>query len=315
MMRAQRLAAALDALAAHLRDEELTRIATFATIHGCGLSADFTARGAAILAEVDALLAARSPGAGQPTQEAGVWRCSFCGKTQDEVRKLIAGPTVHICNECIDLCNDIVEEEGLDDDEDDAGADDVTAPASVVPKSEPEPRGPAAVCHCWHARPLDPPCGMGRTRRAAPWQSSSRRVGWRPSVACAGRPGPGASWGGGVMPESLTPLLVVIVWLWCWLVLGFFLWRGRGYLDHHPRVARAISTGMLVFNVGMIVLITIGLTVVAIGATLEFRPRFPTAPNPGSWANPYEATDPVNGERFELKPRLPDLGPGLAGAR
>ena len=38
-------------------------------------------------------------------------RCSFCGKTQDEVKKIIAGPTVYICDECIDLCNDIMEEE------------------------------------------------------------------------------------------------------------------------------------------------------------------------------------------------------------
>ncbi|MDF1613614.1 ATP-dependent Clp protease ATP-binding subunit ClpX [Desulfurivibrio dismutans] len=37
--------------------------------------------------------------------------CSFCGKPQSEVRKLIAGPTVYICNECIDLCNEIVNEE------------------------------------------------------------------------------------------------------------------------------------------------------------------------------------------------------------
>ncbi|OGR01570.1 MAG: ATP-dependent protease ATP-binding subunit ClpX [Deltaproteobacteria bacterium RIFOXYD12_FULL_55_16] len=37
--------------------------------------------------------------------------CSFCGKSQDEVRKLIAGPTVYICNECIDLCNEIVTED------------------------------------------------------------------------------------------------------------------------------------------------------------------------------------------------------------
>src|SRR6516164_7890755 len=39
--------------------------------------------------------------------------CSFCGKSQDEVRKLIAGPTVYICDECIDLCNDILLEEGV----------------------------------------------------------------------------------------------------------------------------------------------------------------------------------------------------------
>lgn len=37
--------------------------------------------------------------------------CSFCGKSQDEVRKLIAGPEVYICDECIDLCNDIILEE------------------------------------------------------------------------------------------------------------------------------------------------------------------------------------------------------------
>jgi hypothetical protein len=35
-------------------------------------------------------------------------RCSFCGKTQDEVRTLVAGSKVWICDECIDLCNDIV---------------------------------------------------------------------------------------------------------------------------------------------------------------------------------------------------------------
>src|SRR5260221_110709 len=41
----------------------------------------------------------------------GTLVCSFCGKGQDEVRKLIAGPTVYICDECIDLCNDIIAEE------------------------------------------------------------------------------------------------------------------------------------------------------------------------------------------------------------
>ncbi|MBF0461457.1 MAG: ATP-dependent Clp protease ATP-binding subunit ClpX [Magnetococcales bacterium] len=41
----------------------------------------------------------------------GVLHCSFCGKNQHEVRKLIAGPSVFICNECIDLCRDIIKEE------------------------------------------------------------------------------------------------------------------------------------------------------------------------------------------------------------
>jgi ATP-dependent Clp protease ATP-binding subunit ClpX len=43
------------------------------------------------------------------------FRCSFCGKSQEQVRKLIAGPEVYICDECIGLCNDIILEE-LDDD-------------------------------------------------------------------------------------------------------------------------------------------------------------------------------------------------------
>ena len=38
-------------------------------------------------------------------------RCSFCGKTQDQVRKLIAGPNVYICDECVEICAEIVEED------------------------------------------------------------------------------------------------------------------------------------------------------------------------------------------------------------
>lgn len=41
----------------------------------------------------------------------GNYRCSFCGKSQEEVKKLIAGPTVYICDECIELCNEIMMEE------------------------------------------------------------------------------------------------------------------------------------------------------------------------------------------------------------
>lgn len=41
--------------------------------------------------------------------------CSFCGKSQHEVRKLIAGPSVFICDECVDLCEDIIREEAIDD--------------------------------------------------------------------------------------------------------------------------------------------------------------------------------------------------------
>jgi len=52
--------------------------------------------------------------------------CSFCGKSQKEVKKLIAGPTVYICDEWIELCNDIIAEE--------YGQDETPAPASRLPK-------------------------------------------------------------------------------------------------------------------------------------------------------------------------------------
>ncbi len=56
--------------------------------------------------------------------------CSFCGKSQKEVKKLIAGPTVYICDECIALCNDIIAEE-VEKDEPSAGADPTPKPAEI----------------------------------------------------------------------------------------------------------------------------------------------------------------------------------------
>lgn len=50
-------------------------------------------------------------------EEKGQLKCSFCGKTQEQVRKLVAGPGVYICDECIELCNEIVEEQLGEDDE------------------------------------------------------------------------------------------------------------------------------------------------------------------------------------------------------
>ncbi len=44
-------------------------------------------------------------------EEKGQLKCSFCGKSQEQVRKLVAGPGVYICDECIELCNEIIEEE------------------------------------------------------------------------------------------------------------------------------------------------------------------------------------------------------------
>ncbi|MFO8192578.1 MAG: ATP-dependent Clp protease ATP-binding subunit ClpX [Bacillota bacterium] len=50
-------------------------------------------------------------------EEKGQLKCSFCGKSQEQVRKLVAGPGVYICDECIELCNEIIEEEIGDDTE------------------------------------------------------------------------------------------------------------------------------------------------------------------------------------------------------
>lgn len=44
-------------------------------------------------------------------ESADLLKCSFCGKSQKQVKKLIAGGGVYICNECIELCNEIIEEE------------------------------------------------------------------------------------------------------------------------------------------------------------------------------------------------------------
>jgi len=53
--------------------------------------------------------------ANQNKGKEGEMRCSFCGKSRTEVKRLIAGPTVYICNECVNLCNDIMAEEWEED--------------------------------------------------------------------------------------------------------------------------------------------------------------------------------------------------------
>ncbi len=60
----------------------------------------------------------------------GNLNCSFCGKSQKEVKKLIAGPTVYICDECIGLCNDIIAEE-VEKDEPYAGSAPIPKPAEI----------------------------------------------------------------------------------------------------------------------------------------------------------------------------------------
>ena len=63
----------------------------------------------------------------RPTDSNEQLLCSFCGKSQRQVKKLIAGPGVYICDECIDLCNEIIDEE-------------LTAPPSFDIENLPKPR-------------------------------------------------------------------------------------------------------------------------------------------------------------------------------
>jgi len=62
----------------------------------------------------------------RPTDSNEQLLCSFCGKSQRQVKKLIAGPGVYICDECIDLCNEIIDEE-------------LTAPSSLDLENLPRP--------------------------------------------------------------------------------------------------------------------------------------------------------------------------------
>ena len=95
----------------------------------------------------------------RPTDSNEQLLCSFCGKSQRQVKKLIAGPGVYICDECIDLCNEIIDEE-------------LTAPPSFELESLPKPRRdlrrPAGV----RRRPGDREAGaLGR--RLQPLQARS----------------------------------------------------------------------------------------------------------------------------------------------
>src|SRR5450759_3319660 len=58
-------------------------------------------------------------------------KCSFCGKPQRQVRKLIAGPGVYICDECVELCNEIVDEELEEERSDALFAGDVPTPREI----------------------------------------------------------------------------------------------------------------------------------------------------------------------------------------
>jgi ClpX C4-type zinc finger/Glyoxalase superfamily protein len=62
-------------------------------------------------AKIDAAQPGSAAGMQDPSPQAKILYCSFCGKSQHDVRKLVAGPAVYICDECIDLCTDVVDEQ------------------------------------------------------------------------------------------------------------------------------------------------------------------------------------------------------------
>lgn len=66
-------------------------------------------------------------------------KCSFCGKTQDQVKKLIAGPDVFICDECVELCNEILDEEFFEQKEKDANKKDSKKDSDTEEKPIPKP--------------------------------------------------------------------------------------------------------------------------------------------------------------------------------
>jgi len=73
-------------------------------------------------------------------------RCSFCNKSQRDVEKLIAGPTVYICCECVDICNDIIRENRI-----------LVEPRTITRATESEPEGeilanPPAGAHPIHCK-------------------------------------------------------------------------------------------------------------------------------------------------------------------
>jgi hypothetical protein len=71
----------------------------------------------------------RHTGDGTRGRRRDLLKCSFCGKSQKQVKKLIAGPGVYICDECIDLCNEIIEEELAETSE--LGLDELPKPREI----------------------------------------------------------------------------------------------------------------------------------------------------------------------------------------
>ena len=101
-------------------------------------------------------------------------KCSFCGKSQKQVKKLIAGPGVYICDECIDLCNEIIEEELAEATE--VGLDELPKPREIFEFLEQLRHRPGHGQEGARGRGLQPlQAGPGRRRRSAPAKQRRRR--------------------------------------------------------------------------------------------------------------------------------------------
>ena len=107
--------------------------------------------------------------------------CSFCGKSQNEVKKLIAGPSVYICNECIDICNEIIN--------DDERTEAVTerAPLLVPPntRSLPPPGSPAVTRADWPADTDKERRRLAALRKA---EEEKKEAAAEPNTPYAGKP-------------------------------------------------------------------------------------------------------------------------------
>jgi len=69
-----------------------------------------------------------------PKHEDSRLKCSFCGKSQDQVKKLIAGPEVYICDECVELCNEILDEEFFENKDKEGVEGDISTSEKPIPK-------------------------------------------------------------------------------------------------------------------------------------------------------------------------------------
>ena len=99
--------------------------------------------------------------------------CSFCGKSQHEVRKLIAGPSVFICDECIELCNDIIREETAPDKGGKGAKSDLPTPREIRQILDQYVIGQDTAKKIPRSRSITITSGSSTCRRTTRWSSRS----------------------------------------------------------------------------------------------------------------------------------------------